>query len=196
MARSTERHSACTGDATSSGSLSASSGCGKQRLSLRGSRQHARKHAELDLSAACALDLPHRMTTQVEAKPLAVIVTDFIFDLIARDRLVAHGAHVARSSAGVDLRRPYRRQPTIFDALSGAQPQRGIPQFGHRRGSRKRLVRCRTQPVSIKVWAWLSLCSEYFYVRGPSRDRDDLRSLPPPPRTTARDIRRSPAEDP
>jgi hypothetical protein len=70
------------------------------------------------------------MTTQVEAKPFAVtVVIEFVFDLVALNRLVTRDAHVARPSAGVDLRGHHCRQPAIFDALSDAQPQPVIPQL-------------------------------------------------------------------
>jgi hypothetical protein len=52
-----------------------------------------------------ALDPPHDMTTHVETKPLAItIVGNLVFNLRARDWLIARDAYVAKSITGETLR--------------------------------------------------------------------------------------------
>src|SRR5690348_2677399 len=70
-----------------------------------------------------ALYLPHCITTHMEAEPRPVtIVVKLIFDLSARDRLIASRAYVTRSVTGKNTSRHHHRQPTVLDALADAQP--------------------------------------------------------------------------
>jgi hypothetical protein len=63
------------------------------------------------------------VTTQVETKRTTVtIVSKLVFDLRARDWLIARNAYMAGSIAGVDSGRHHHRQPTVLDALADAQP--------------------------------------------------------------------------
>jgi len=99
--------------------------------------------------------MPRCVTIHVKVKSLAVtVVTNFVFDLIARDQPITHDAHVVMSTASIDRRGYLQRQPTIFDVLSDAQPQRDIPQSGHSRGDLvSELFAAQRQPVAMKVWA-------------------------------------------
>ena len=69
------------------------------------------------------LYLPHQVTTQMKIQPPTVtIVINLIFDLSARDRLIASHAYVTGSVTGKNMCGQQHRQPTVLDARADAQP--------------------------------------------------------------------------
>ena len=77
--------------------------------------------------AARALCLPHRAAVEVKVQlPAAVVVMDFILDIVFRNLPTACDAHVPVAMVGPDAGRPPPWQGAAPDELSDAQLQVGI----------------------------------------------------------------------
>lgn len=82
------------------------------------------------VSRACALYLPKDIAAEVKIQLSAgAIVTDFVFDVLLRDRLIASDACVPAISSANATPRYKTRQLAALDVLLDSEPQLGIVQL-------------------------------------------------------------------
>ncbi|HET9644452.1 MAG TPA: hypothetical protein VFP68_14120 [Burkholderiaceae bacterium] len=82
------------------------------------------------VSRACALYLPKDIAPEVKIQLSAgAIITDFVFDVLLRYRLIASDAYVPAIASAYTTPRYKTRQLAALDLLLDSEPQLGIVQL-------------------------------------------------------------------